>query len=437
MSPMILGALGFAIMILIALLGVPIFVAMGFVGIAGLIYMAGFNMTMGIIAALPFAIFANYGLAIVPLFFLMGAFVGEGKVTEDAFNSAYKLLGRVRGGLLMATCIGSGLAAATMGSSVANAALFTRMAYPEMQKYGYDKSLSLACIASSGTFAIMIPPSIAFVIYGLLTGESIGKLLIAGILPGVMTVAAYLIAIWIMCRRNPKLAPLAPVTFTAREKVKALAGLWSVAVLFLLVIGGIYSGMFTPSAAAAVGAFGAFLIALGRKTLTKDSLKRVSVTSVEGMASLAVVIFAGFILMRFLVISGFVDELVHFVGVTKLPPAIFLAGIVLLYLVLGALMDELSMTVCTIPFVYPIMMKLGYDGIWFGVWYTKLCQIGLIFPPVAMNLFVVAASAGKDVTVLDVIKGIWPFIILEIIVVILLISFPSISLFLPNLMYGK
>jgi C4-dicarboxylate transporter DctM subunit len=436
MDPLIIGVLAFVAMILVALLGVPIFVAMGLVGLAGLIFSSGLNGAMGTVASLPFAVFANYGLAVVPLFFLMGAFVGEGGITQDAFGSAYKLIGKVRGGLAMATSIGSGLAAATMGSSVANAALFTRMAYPEMRKYGYDKSFSLGCIASAGTFAIMIPPSIAFVIYGILTGESIGKLLIAGVFPGILTVIVYLIAIWTMARLNPKLAPSPPVTFTRSEKLRAVLGLWTVAVLFFLVIGGIYSGLFTPSQAGAVGAFGALVIALGRKKITKASLTNIAVGSIEGMSALSVVILGGFILMRFLVLSGFVDEVVGFVERGHLSPLGVLIGVVILYLILGALMDELSMTVCTIPFVYPIMMKLGYNGIWFGVVYTKLCQIGLIFPPVAMNLFVVAAAAGKDTTVLDVIKGIWPFIALEVIVLILLCLFPSISLFLPEMMYG-
>jgi len=282
----------------------------------------------------------------------------------------------------------------------------------------------------------MIPPSIAFVIYGIMTGESIGKLLIAGVFPGILTVTVYLIAIWTMARLNPKLAPSPPVMFTGSEKLKAVLGLWTVAVLFFLVIGGIYSGLFTPSQAGAVGAFGALVIAAGRRRITKASLTNIAVGSVEGMSALSVVILGGFILMRFLVLSGFVDEVVGFVERANLSPVGVLIGVVFLYLILGALMDELSMTVCTIPFVYPIMMKLGYNGIWFGVVYTKLCQIGLIFPPVAMNLFVVAASAGKGTTVLDVVKGIWPFVILETIVLILLCLFPSISLFLPEMMYG-
>lgn len=437
MPPIVIGVIGFIVMVLLALIGVPIFVALGIVGVVGLIVTSGLNTALGIVGSLPFATLANYGLAVAPLFFLMGVFVGEGGLTKDAFDGAYKLIGRVRGGLAMATSIGSGISAASMGSSVANAALFTRMALPEMLRYGYDKSFSLGCIASAGTFAIMIPPSMAFVFYGIVTGESVGKLLVAGIVPGIMTVVVYLIGISIMVRLNPKIAPLAPIRFTRKEKLKATLGLWGIGVLFALVMGGIYTGFFTPSAGAAVGAFGALLLALGKRKMKKEAIGRIAISSIEGMSSLAVIILGGFFLARFLVLSGFVDELVGFINRVNLSPAGILVGIVILYLILGALMDEVSMTVCTLPFIYPMMMKLGYDGIWFGVVFTKLCQIGLIFPPVAMNLYVVSSSAGQGTNVMDVIRGIWPFILMEVIVLIMLILFPGISLYLPSKMYGS
>jgi len=437
MPPIVIGVIGFIVMVLLALIGVPIFVALGIVGVVGLIVTSGLNTALGIVGSLPFATLANYGLAVAPLFFLMGVFVGEGGLTKDAFDGAYKLIGRVRGGLAMATSIGSGISAASMGSSVANAALFTRMALPEMLRYGYDKSFSLGCIASAGTFAIMIPPSMAFVFYGIVTGESVGKLLVAGIVPGIMTVVVYLIGISIMVRLNPKIAPLAPIRFTRKEKLKATLGLWGIGVLFALVMGGIYTGFFTPSAGAAVGAFGALLLALGKRKMKKEAFGRIAISSIEGMSSLAVIILGGFFLARFLVLSGFVDELVGFINRVNLSPAGILVGIVILYLILGALMDEVSMTVCTLPFIYPMMMKLGYDGIWFGVVFTKLCQIGLIFPPVAMNLYVVSSAAGQGTNVMDVIRGIWPFILMEVIVLIMLILFPSISLYLPSKMYSS
>ncbi len=438
MSPLLIGTIGFIAMILLALSGVPIFVALGLVGVVGLILTSGFGTAFGIVASLPFAVFANYGLAVIPLFFLMGVLTGEGGLTKDAFESAYKLIGRVRGGLAMATSIGSGFSAACMGSSVANAALFTRMALPEMLRYNYDKSFSLGCIASAGTFAIMIPPSIAFVVYGIVTGESIGKLLVAGIFPGILTVIIYLIGIWVICRFNPKLAPLAPIKFTGREKLRSTLGLWGIGVLFILVMGGIYVGLFTPSAGAAVGASGAFILALRRGKLTKDAMGRVAIHSVDGMSSLAVIIIGGFLLARFLVVSGFVDELLDLPARANLSPGGILVGVVILYLILGCLMDSVSMTVCTMPFIYPLVVtSLGYNGIWFGVIFTKLCEIGLLTPPVGFNLFIVAAAAGKGTTVADVVKGIWPFLLMESFVLVILILFPSISLYLPSKMYGR
>jgi tripartite ATP-independent transporter DctM subunit len=437
MSPLLIGTIGFIVMVVLALLEVPIFVSLGLVGVVGLILTAGFDTAMGIVSSLPFAVLANYGIAVIPLFFLMGQVAGEAGIVRDAYEAVYKITGRVRGGLAMATTVGSAFSAATMGSSVANAALFTRVALPEMLKFNYDKSFSLGCIASAGTFAIMIPPSIMFVIYGVITEESIGRLLIAGIFPGILTAIVYLMSIWIRCKWNPKLAPAPPAKYTAGEQFRSVFRLWSILLLFGLVFGGIYFGFFTPSAGAAVGASGAFLLALARRKLTRVSVGKVCFETMRGIGPLTAILIGGFFLGRFLVLSGFVEVIVRFVSVDlAIPPLAVIGLIAVMYLILGALMDELSMTLVTIPFVYPLVKALGYDGIWFGVVYTKLCQIGLIFPPIAMNLFVVASAAGKGTTVTDVIKGIFPFILLEIIVLTILILFPSISLYLPSKMYG-
>ena len=437
MSPLLIGTIGFVVMVVLTLLEIPIFVSLGLVGVVGLILTSGFNTAMGIVASLPFAVLANYGLAIVPLFFLMGQVAGEAGIVKDAYEAVYKVTGSLRGGLAMATTVGSAFSAATMGSSVANAALFTRVALPEMLKFNYDKSFSLGCIASSGTFAIMIPPSIMFVIYGLITEESIGRLLIAGIFPGILTAIVYLISIWVRCKWNPKLAPAPSIKYTAREKFSSVFRLWSIIVLFSLVFGGMYFGFFAPSAGAAIGASGAFLLAFSRKKLTRASVSKICFETMQGIGPLTAILIGGFFLGRFLVLSGFVEVIVRFVTVDlAVSPLAVIGLIAVMYLILGALMDELSMTLVTIPFVYPMVKALGFDGIWFGVVYTKLCQIGLIFPPIAMNLFVVASAAGKDTTVVDVIKGIWPFIMLEIIVLAILILFPFISLYLPSKMYG-
>jgi len=438
MPPLLIGTIGFIAMVILSLLEVPIFVSLGLVGVVGLILTSGLTTAMGIVASLPFAVLANYGLAVVPLFFLMGQVAGVAGIVKDAYEAVYRFTGGIRGGLAMATTVGSAFSAATMGSSVANAALFTRVALPEMLKFKYDKSFSLACIASAGTFAVMIPPSILFVIYGVITEESIGRLLIAGIFPGILTAIVYLVSIWVRCKWNPKLAPAPMVKYTVGEKFSSLFRLWSIILLFSLVFGGIYFGFFTPSAGAAVGASGAFLLALGRRKLTRANVGKVCFDTIQGIGPLTAILIGGFFLGRFLVLSGFVESVVHFVTAELAVSPLAVVGLIaLMYIVLGALMDELSMTLVTIPFVYPLVKALGFDGIWFGVIYTKLCQLGMIFPPIAINLFVVASAAGKDTTVMDVIKGIWPFIVLEIIVLAILILFPSISLYLPSKMYGN
>ena len=226
-------------------------------------------------------------------------------------------------------------------------------------------------------------------------------------------------------------------TYTAREKFTSVFRLWSIIVLFLLVFGGIYFGFFTPSAGGAIGASGAFILAIGRRAVTRRTVGKLCFETIQGIGPLTAILIGGFFLGRFLVISGFVQDIVQFVTVDlKLSPLAVMGMIAVMYIVLGALMDELSMTLVTLPFVYPLVKALGYDGVWFGVVYVKLCQLGMIFPPIAINLFVVAAAAGEGTTVLDVVKGIWPFIILEILILAVLILFPSISTYLPSMMYG-
>jgi len=438
MESLLIGSIAFALMLLLCLTGMPIYVACGSVGLAGIIFELGFDATLGIISSLPFAIYANYGIAIIALFYLMGELAAGSGMTEDAYQAAYKIIGGVRGGLAMATTIGCAISAACLGSAVANAALFTRMALPEMLKFRYDKNFSLGCIASAGTFAIMIPPSIALVVYGVLTEESIGKLLMAGIIPGITTAILYLMSIWLRCRFNQQLAPIPEIKFSLKAKIKSTYSLWGVGSLFILVMGGMYAGFFTPTAGAAVGAFGALLLGLIKKRLiSKSALQIVAMNTATGVASIGVLFIGGFFLARFLTLSGFVEVIVRVI--TKdigVPPLAVIGLLCVMYLILGALMDEFSMTLCTIPFVYPVIKGLGYDGVWFGIVFTKLCQIGLIFPPIAMNLYVVAQAAGEGTNVMNVVKGIWPFIFIEIIVLVILVLFPEITLFLPNMMFA-
>ena len=437
-DPLIIGFLSLVAMVGLALLGVPIAIAAGTVGIVGLMIDLGIGGAFGIIGTLPFAVLANFGITLIPLFFLMGDFAAQAGIAKDAFDAAYKLFGRVRGGLAMATTLGSALSAATMGSSLANAALFTRIALPPMLAYHYDRSFALGCIAAVGTFAIMIPPSITFVLYGIVTNESIGALLLAGIIPGLFTAAAYLTFIYIRCRVNPKLAPAPKIKFSRGEKLRGLANLWAIFLLFFLVMGGIYAGYFTPSAGGAVGAFGALMLAIWKRRLNWEVFRKVSVETVQATTTIMIIIVGAFFLARHLVLCGFAQELVKLcTGGGAIPGWVVILLFSVMYLLLGCVMETVSMLVTTMPFVYPVVKALGYDGIWFGVIFVKLAEIGMLTPPVGANLFVVTATAGEQTTVMDVVKGVGPFLILEIPILLFLIFYPEISTYLPSKMAGK
>jgi len=436
-DPFIIGVLSLGVMIGLAVIGVPIAVAAGIVGIAGLIYDLGLSGAFGMIGALPYSVLANFGISLIPLFFLMGDLAAQAGIAKDAFDSAYKVFGRTRGGLAMATTMGSALSAATMGSSLANAALFTRIALPPMLSYQYDRTFALGCIAAVGTFAIMIPPSITFVLYGITTQQSIGALLLAGIIPGIVTALCYLAYIVIRCRINPTLAPIPEVAFSRRAKLRGLAQLWAIFALFFLVMGGIYAGIFTPSAGGAVGAFGALVLALAKRRLSWETIKSISLQTVQGTTSIMIILVGAFLLGRHFVLSGFTEALVELcTGGGIIPGWTVMALFCLMYLVLGCVMETVSMMVTTMPFVYPVVIALGYDGIWFGVIFVKLAELGMLTPPLGANLFVVSATAGTETSVMDVVKGVAPFLLLEVPILIILIAFPEISIWLPSKMFG-
>jgi len=435
MDPLLIGGIGFLVMIVIVLLRVPVAVALGTVGIVGLIICFGFSKTLGIVGTLPFTKVASYTLAVIPLFYLMGDLAREAGIGHDAFNSARKWVGNLHGGLAMTTTLASGLSAACMGSSIANAAMFTRIALPEMNSEGYAKSLSLGCIAAAGTFAVMIPPSITMVIYGIMVEESVGKLLIAGIIPGILTVGVYLISIYVRCRwLNPSLAPPPTGGYTWKDRFIGLWPVWGIAVLFIMVMGGIYFGIFTPSSAGAVGAFGAFIIAIGKRRLRKDNVISIGLSTAQMVGAILFIVIGGMFFARFAVLSGFVVRLVEVTVAAPFPPMAIMGMIGLMYIVLGCLLDPLPMILCTVSFVFPVVVGLGYDPIWFGVFLVKLTEIGCVTPPIGVNLFVVAAAAGEEIDLMDVIRGIIPFTLMDLIVLALLLFFPIIALYLPNLM---
>lgn len=439
MDPLLAGVVSILALLLLIGLGIPIAFSIALVALAGLYLIGGFTLMLTSVEGIPFDFASQYGFVVIPMFILMGAFAEISGITKDFYNFFYRLLGKVRGGLLMVTILSSAGFAAISGSTMVNAVVFTRIALPQMLSFGYDKALAAGCIAAAGTFAALIPPSIMMVVYALLTGQSIGTLLVAGIVPGILTALAYLVLVAFIVRIKPELAPIPEIHFTLREKLASFYSIWPFVLLALVVIGGIYSGAMPPSSAGAVGAVGAFVIMLLRSALKKEPISQKSLLgSMYGAAvtsaSLFLIIIGGLLLSRFFVYSGFVDEIVFFIRDLDVQPYMVLIVIIVMYLILGCFMDTVSMTVVTVPFIYPIVVNVGYDPIWFGVILIKLIEIGVLTPPIGLNLFAVISSAEGRITTNEMFRGVIPFLLLEVVLLFVLYLFPSITLWLPSLM---
>lgn len=415
--------------------GVHIGVALGLGGLLGMYLAIGPDAALGQIATIPFSTTNSFTLAVIPLFILMGSLATQASLTTDLYRAAYSWLGRLPGGLAMATTLASAAFGAACGSTVVNAAVFTRMAMPEMIKFGYSKRLSAGCIAASGTLASLIPPSILMVVYAVITEQSVGKLLIAGFIPGVLSAAIYMLGIYIRARLNPSIAPMSDVYISWGERFQSLKGVWGIVFLFLLVIGGIYSGLFTPTYAGAIGAFGAFLIVIGKRRLNKntllDTFKDAGVTT----SVIFIIVIGGIIFARFLTYTGLVASLSEYLLGLSLAPYLYLLSFAVIYIILGMLIDPIAIMVMTLPVMFPVMVGAGYDPVWLGVIAIKLAEISLITPPVGLNVYVVRSASPVPLTLEDVFAGVTPFLLLDFITLGLLIAFPQIVLFLPNLMY--
>ena len=428
------GLWGFAAMIGLLALGIPVAYAIGTVAILGILYAVGPVFLLSTIQSLPYAFASDYNFVVVPLFVLVGALASRAGIISDLYQAAFQLTSRVRGSLMMATVMAQAMFAAISGSTTVAANIFTRMALPEMTRYGYNKGVSAGCVAAAGTLAGLIPPSIAMVLYAILTGEPVGKLLIAGILPGVLTAVGYIVGIKVMLMVRPEWAPLITERFTLKQKFKALTNTWTVVLLIGLVLGGIYAGAFPPSAAGAVGAAGVLVIALSTRRLPKGALWESLIESARVSAVLFLIVMAGLMFSRFLLISGFIGDLKTFVTAVELTAPMFIATVIVLFLILGCFVDSVSLMVITLPFLYPISKALGIDGIWFGVLVIKLIEIAAITPPVGLNLFAVMSAAKGQLQSRELFMGVIPFLIMEAFILALMIAFPSIATLLPTLM---
>jgi C4-dicarboxylate transporter, DctM subunit len=423
--------LGFAAMFALMSLRVPIAISMGAIGLIGLGLMRSWPAAMSSTATEILDI-AKYTLSVVPLFILMGNFVTRAGMSRELYQVAYAFIGHRRGGLAMSTVLACAGFGAICGSSIATTATMAKVAMPEMRRFKYQDSFAAGAIAAGGTLGILIPPSVIMVIYGIMTEQSIGALFAAGIIPGIVATLFYMIAAGIVTRRNPELGPRGERTSWA-GRLQALKKIWGVAMLFALVMGGMYGGFFTPTEAAGVGAMGGFLFALFRGTLTLKVVKEVLIDSSRTTAMLFTILIGASIFANFMNFTTLPSDLQAFVTQFQIHPIAVIIAICVIYVILGTAMEELSMILLTVPIFFPLVTHLGFDPIWFGILIVCVVEIGMISPPVGMNVFVLR-SVLPDVPTAAIWKGVMPFLIADLFRLALLIAVPSITLFLPKLL---
>ena len=429
---MIEALFGFAAVFVLALLRVPLAFAMGLVGFVGLGLVRGWPPTMANAAQVVYDTGFAYTLSVVPLFILMGNFVARAGLAHELFRAAYAFIGHVRGGLAHATVIACAGFGAICGSSIATAATMSKVAYPPMKRLGYSDYLSTGVIAAGGTLGIMIPPSTIMVIYGIVTETHIGKLFAAGVIPGLLCAALLMLGIAWITWRDPAAGPAGERSSWA-ERLRALRDIWGVLLLVLVVLGGIYGGVFTATEGAGIGAAGAFLFALLRRTLTWKVLFEVLVESARTTAMLFTILIAAMLFSSFINFTTMPSDLKDWILHLGLSPLMVVGAMMLIYVLLGTIMEELSMVLLTIPVFFPIVTGLGFDPVWFGVLIVLVVQIGLISPPVGMNLFVLNALL-KDVSLRQIFRGVWLFVAMLVVALVLVLEWQALALWLPSFM---
>jgi tripartite ATP-independent transporter DctM subunit len=432
LSPDTMIIIGLALLLVLIFIKVPVSFSMAIIGVLGVACLVSMDTGLGLLRTVPYRTGMFYEMSVIPLFILMGALCAQSGLVADLYDAVYTWIGFVPGGLGVATIGASTGFAAVSGSSVASAGAMSRICYPEMKRYNYDRGFAMGCIAVGGTLGTVIPPSMDFIIFGILTRTSIGRLFIAGILPGLLIAGGYVLVTILQCTLNPALGPRGPKT-TFAQKMKALSKIWGVAALFILVIGGIYLGVFTPLEGGGMGAFGAFLFAIGRRRLTLKGFVESLKETVEMSAMILFILTGAFILSYFLTMTQAPMRLANFLSTLPIPPIAIIGSILLMYLALGCIMDVFSAVIVTLPVIFPVVVALGYDPIWFGVLTIIVCEMGLETPPVGLNLFVVSGM-DREVPLSAIYRGVIPFIAVELLILVLIILFPQIALFLPNLM---
>ncbi|NIY96043.1 TRAP transporter large permease [Salipiger sp. HF18] len=432
MSSVFVGSVGLALLLVLLLMRIPVAFAMFAVGFIGIWILNGLQAATGLLSSETFALASNSELIVVPLFILMGNVASATGMSRKLYDAAYATIGQVRGGLASATVIGCGGFAALSGSSVASALTMGRTALAEMDRFAYSPRLSTGVVAAGGTLGILIPPSTGFVIYAILTEQSIGRLFMAGILPGILLLSAFLLTIALLCTLKPELGPPGPKTNT-REKGRAFLGAVPILAIVVITIGGIYSGMFSPTEAAGVGAALVILIGAVTRTLTLRVFWDAARSSIVTTASVMLILIAAHMINPFVALSHLPAEVSRLLVALDFGPFGTLVVILAIYLVLGCFLEGLAMLVLTLPIFMPVVLQLGIDPIWFGVLVVLTLEMGLISPPVGINVFIVK-SVARNVELLDIFRGVLPFWLAMLLTLALLVAVPSLSLWLPSMM---
>ncbi|MFW5880940.1 MAG: TRAP transporter large permease [Roseicyclus sp.] len=423
------AGLAFAGVLGLMAVGMPIAFAMLIIGLGGIAITVSERTAMGMIGQLPLNATMSYELSVVPMFILMGVLVTRARMSEDLYRLCHGFVGHMRGGLAAATILACGGFSGLSGSSIATAATMSKVAIPEMRRYGYSDGLAASAVGAGGTLGILIPPSVILVLYGIATGTDIGKLFIAGILPGLLAIVLYIVVIYLVARIWPESAPAAPRTPWA-ERSRHARSVGPILGLFVLIIGGLYAGVFTPTEAGGVGATGALLFALWRRALSARVFLDAVVETVTTTASLFLVLIGALVFSNFVNLLGLPQALSDLILSLGLSPLSVIFLILLIYLVLGMFMESLSMILLTIPIFFPIVTELGFDPIWFGIFAVMVTELSLVTPPVGLNLFVIK-SVVSDLPMGKIYRGIIPFVLADLLRILLLVAFPAIALFLP------
>ena len=430
MSSELIGVIGILCLFVLLAMRMYIGMAMMVVGLICTAFIIGWEPAVNLLGLLPMNESKSYNLSVIPLFILMGQFAFISDISSDIYKTVYNWMGHLRGGLAMATILACAFFAAVSGSSLATGATMGMVAIPEMLKYKYDPRLATGCVAAGGTLGILIPPSIGFVIYGILTEQSIGKLLMAGLLPGALLSGLFILAIIIQCIISPEMGPRGPAT-SWTVKIKSLSGTWGMLLLFAVVIGGIYTGIFTPTEAAGIGAFGALCISFLKRKLTVSGFIQCLSATGKMTAFIFLIIIGASVFSYFLALTGLPTTLSEFMTGLPFPRGLILLAIILAYVVLGCVMEVYSIMILTLPIIFPIIIALDFDPIWFGVMMVIVLEIGLITPPIGLNVFVLKGAA-PGIQVETIFKGIWPFFAAAVLAMIIIAMFPQIALFIPS-----